>query len=121
MARGRSGLGEIGLILALVGAILLIIFGILEIVATISSGFNQFTQYNYHLFEYSGFNGVVYGIIAIVFGIIIIWAWRYGKIYGHDDELIWGIVFIVFGILAGTIGGLLVLLGGILLLIDFFL
>ena len=116
----KSGLVSIGWILSLFGAILMIIFAIIAII-------NEFT-------EISGISGMTVNffpddpniqnagiIVAIVVGLIIIWIWTEKKLNKRSDLPLLGILFIIFGIITGlSLAGLLVILGGILFLIEYY-
>ena len=124
MAR-KSGLGTLGMLLALIGSILLIIFGLALIVSTVVSGFEDvLAQLNYRIIDLSTYGGdnVVYGILAIIFGVIVFYTWKNGNVKSGDDLLVYGIVYVVlYLVLGGGLGGVLVLLGGVLLIIDYFI
>jgi len=106
MAKAR--IGRIAYILALVGGILMIVFGLLALVGmAISIPFGAFAS----LGMFAGFAtivGIILGIIAII-----------GSKYVTD--LMWAIVLIVVGFLGGGLGGLLVIIGGILGLVAKFI
>ena len=122
MARGKSSLGNAGLILALVGGILLIIFGVLSIASYFVSSFNDLLNQVQLYSLYTGSERLlVGGIIAFVIGVVVVYVWKEGKVGAGDSLLIWGIVFIILGLVGGSLGGLLVILGGILLILDFLL
>lgn len=122
-----SGLTDIGNILALVGGIIMVIFGILEIVnsvaSSLSSSLDTVTKYNYHLYNFGTgtLGGVIDGIILLVLGIVLIYIYKEKKAKSGDEILIFGIIYIVLGVLAWGIGGILSVIGGILLIIDFFI
>ena len=99
----------------------MVIFGILAIVGTFASEANNvFSQYNYFHQDF-GVSGLIYGIILLVLGLILIYIYKGKSGSSGDDLLIYGIVFIVIGFIGGTLGGLLAIIGGILLIVDFFL
>jgi hypothetical protein len=58
--------------------------------------------------------------ITLVCGLIAIFG--YQKLTSRDkgDLILWGIIYIVIGLVGGTVGGLIVLIGGIVLVIDYF-
>ncbi|XHH09961.1 MAG: hypothetical protein ACFCUE_04850 [Candidatus Bathyarchaeia archaeon] len=108
-SHGRSTLGRIAYILVLIGAILLIVFGVLTLIGS-------------PIFANSpvaAFGGIVQGIIEIILGIICLSGARY------VTTLVWAIVLLIVGInaggLAGDFAGILVIIGAILGLIDRFL
>ncbi|APV43451.1 hypothetical protein Dform_00088 [Dehalogenimonas formicexedens] len=89
-------ISRLGYTLALIGGILMVVFGILAVAqSTFRAAF----------YGWGFFNG---GIITLLAGIIaVIGASRV-------RELVWAIILIVIGLLGGGLGGLLVLIGGIL-------
>ena len=120
----KSGLSDLGIILALIGGIIMAIYGILRIVGVFITEANEVLSSAFDVDLLSGNiggeNGVlVAGIIALVLGLVVIWVWKEKKVSG-DGILLWGIVFIVIGLIGGSPGGLLLLIGGILLVIDYF-
>jgi hypothetical protein len=105
MKDGKGSLGYFGYILAIVGGILMIIFGLLSLVGyAISIPFHN---------PIGGFFGS--GIITIILGIVAVVGSK------RVSELIWAIVLIIVGFIGGGIGGLLVLIGGILGLLSHFI
>jgi hypothetical protein len=95
-----------GYILALIGGILIIIFGLLGLIGN-SLG-SAFSPAGYYL------TGAFYSIVAIIIGAICIIG---SKSVG---TLVWAIVLLVLGIVAGGIGGVLVILGALLGLLSIF-
>jgi len=105
MKKGKGSLGYFGYILAIVGGILMIIFGLLSLIGyAISIPFPS-------LVGGFGFGG----IISIILGIVAVVGSK------RVTELIWAIVLIIVGFIGGGIGGLLVLLGGVLGLLAHFI
>ncbi|MHA1992193.1 MAG: hypothetical protein ACW981_18805 [Candidatus Hodarchaeales archaeon] len=120
----KSGLSDLGVILALIGGIIMAVYGILRIVGVFVSEANDLLQSAFDVDLLSGSIGgdngaLVAGVIALVLGLVVIWVWKEKKASG-DGILLWGIVFIVFGLIGGSLGGLLLLIGGLLLVIDYF-
>jgi hypothetical protein len=95
-----SSLSRIASLLALLGGVLLLAFGVLALIASSFGG--TFTHWD---FAYGGVLSIVTGIIAIV-----------GSRSASDT--VWAIVLIVIGLIGGGLGGLLVILGGILGLLS---
>lgn len=85
--------------LALIGGILMVIFGLLALLG----GFSGF--YFYWGYSYGGLVTLIMGVIAII-----------GS--KSASTLVWAIVLIVVGIVGGGLGGLLVVLGGLVGLIT---
>lgn len=97
----RTSLGQIAYILALIGGILLVIFGLLSLLSIGLGGFFYFSIYS---FAYSGIVMLICGVIAIIGARSV-------------NTLVWAIVLIIVGIVGGGLGGLLVVLGGLIGLI----
>lgn len=105
MRHGKGSIGYFGYILAIIGGILMIIFGLLSLVGyAISIPFHS---------PIEGFG--LGGIITIILGIVAVVGSK------RVTELIWAIVLIIVGFVGGRIGGLLVLIGGILGLVAHFI
>ena len=96
----KGSLGQLAYVLALIGGIILVIQGILSFVG---SAFILFVPS-----IIGPLGGSYWGIIQIVLGIIAIMGAR------RTSDLTWDIILIVVGVIAGGLGGLLVLLGGII-------
>jgi hypothetical protein len=95
-------LAYVGYILVLIGGILLIIFGLIGMLGTALIPFSP-------LF----FLGVaVHGLLILIIGIICIIGAR------QAGTLLWAIILLVLGIIAGGIGGTLVIVGALLGLIS---
>ena len=95
----KGSLGQLAYILALIGGIILVIQGILSFVGM------AFILLVPSIIGPLG--GSYWGIIEIVLGIIAIYGAK------RATDLTWDIILIVVGVIAGGLGGLLVLLGGI--------
>jgi hypothetical protein len=93
-------LGRAAYILVLIGGILLVVFGLVSLIGTSIANFSLI----------SGF-GLGGAIIQIILGIIALIGAK------SVSRLEWAIILIIVGLIAGGIGGILVLLGGILSLI----
>jgi len=94
-----TSVSTIAYYLALIGGILMVIFGLLALLG----GFSGF--YFYWGYSYGGIVTLIMGVIAII-----------GS--RSASTLAWAIVLIIVGLIGGGVGGLLVLLGGILGLIT---
>jgi hypothetical protein len=99
----KGSLGQLAYVLALIGGIILVIQGILSFLGM------AFTLFVPSIIGPLG--GSYWGIIEIILGIIAIIGAR------RATDLTWDIILIVIGVIAGGLGGLLVLLGGIVGLI----
>lgn len=95
-----------GYILALIGGILIIVFGLLGFIGY-SLG-SVFSPVGYYI------SGAIWSIVAIVIGVICVIG---SKSVG---TLVWAIVLLVLGIVSGGLGGALVILGALLGLVSIF-
>ncbi len=93
-----TDLSRIAYYLALIGGILMIVFGLIGF-------FGSFGDNILHWgFSYGGIVTIIMGIIAVIGARSV-------------NTLVWAIVLIIVGLIGGGIGGLLVLLGGLIGLI----
>ena len=97
-----SEISRIAYYLALIGGILLVIFGLLSLIGYALVYFGPFISFGLAYF----------GIVTIICGIIAIIGAK------SVTTIVWAIVLIVVGIIGGGLGGLLVVLGGLLGLIT---
>jgi hypothetical protein len=95
-----TSLTRIASLLALIGGVLLLAFGLLALIASPFGG--TITHWD---FAYGGVLSIVTGIIAII-----------GSRSASDT--VWAIVLIIVGVIGGGLGGLLVILGGIIGLLS---
>ncbi|PWI48981.1 hypothetical protein CEE45_03440 [Candidatus Heimdallarchaeota archaeon B3_Heim] len=119
----------IGRILGVIGGILMVVLGIIKILN------NVLDQAVYELDQFGidlGMNFVgdavggsndwlVAAALMIILGIVAIYGYQQLAGRGKGDLFVWGIIYIVVGILGAGLGGLLVLIGGIVLLLDNFI
>ena len=96
----KGSLGQLAYVLALIGGVILVIQGILSFLGM------AFTLYVPSIIGPLG--GSYWAIIEIILGIIAIIGAK------RATDLTWDIILIVVGVIAGGLGGLLVLLGGII-------
>ena len=90
-----TSVSTIAYYLALIGGILMIVFGLLGF-------FGSFGDYYLHWgFAYGGIVTLIMGVIAIVGA-------------RSASTIVWAIVLIIVGLIGGGLGGFLVLIGGIL-------
>lgn len=118
----RSTLTTVGLIFALIGGIILIAVGALSIISLFVEAIAEVTADFYTVTSVFGTGDVytvVYGLLAIIMGILVIWIWKEGRVRSHGDLLIYGIIFIVLGVVGGMPGGIIVFVGGVFLVIDY--
>ncbi len=92
---------RIAYILALVGGILMAIFGLLSLIGFHYENFGPVLHWG---FAYGSIVTIICGVIALVGA-------------KSATTLVWAIVLIIVGMIGGGLGGLLVVLGGILGLI----
>ena len=120
-----ADLKPIGRILGVIGGLVMIIFGIIIVV-------NNLLQEALLTLDLLGanflgdtvggdFGWVVSAALMIVCGLIAIFG--YQKLSSRDkgDLLLWGIIYIVVGLVGWGLGGILVLIAGIILVIDYFI
>jgi hypothetical protein len=98
-------ISQVAYVLALIGGILLVIFGLLSLVGIAAPIAGPYARWDYG-FAYGGIVSLVCGIIAIIGAKSV-------------TTLVWAIVLIIVGLIGGGIGGLLVVLGGIIGLIVY--
>ena len=116
----KGTLGNIGILLSAIAGIILLVFGIILIVASLLTDVRDQVQSLQFDYLTIGDNALLaYGLISIVLGLITVWAWKNNKI--EKSMLLWGIIFIVFGLLTGALPSVLLVVGGILLVLDEFL
>jgi hypothetical protein len=99
----RTSIGQLAFILALIGGVLLIIFGLLSLFS-IALGGPSFFYWSVYSFAYSGLVMIICGIIAVIGARSV-------------TTLLWAVILLVVGIIGGGLGGLLVVLGAIIGLI----
>lgn len=101
-----KSLANAGRILVLVGGILMVLFGVLNLLEL------AFTIPFRSPLEDLNLISRGFGVIPIILGVVAIIGAKY------SDTLLWSIVLIIIGYLGGGLGGLLVLVGGILGLVS---
>jgi hypothetical protein len=94
-------ISRIAYILALIGGILLIIFGLIDLIGF--TGLAIF-HFSFYVFAYAGLVAIICGIIAIIGA-------------RSASTLVWAIILIIVGIIGEGLGGILVILGGLIGLI----
>ena len=104
--RKKTGLELLAAILVAIGAVLCIVFGLLSVFLVPGAERYAFG----FLFQMSP----VKEILAIIFGIIIIAIEGFNKLNDY-----WAIIgVIILGIIAATVGGLLIIIGALLAIIE---
>jgi hypothetical protein len=89
-------ISRLGYTLALIGSILMIVFGILAVARD---------TFRVAFYGWGFFNG---GLVELLAGIVAVIG------ANRVRELTWAIILIIAGLVGGGLGGLLVLIGGIL-------
>ncbi|MFX1284562.1 MAG: hypothetical protein ACFFB5_12955 [Promethearchaeota archaeon] len=64
---------------------------------------------------------IIAAAITLVCGVIAIYGYQKLSSKDKGDLILWGIIYIVIGIVGGTVGGLIVLIAGVILVIDYFI
>jgi hypothetical protein len=100
-----STLAYAGFILALIGGIIVLLFGLFDLLKVGVGVFRGISLLGF-------FSGTAWSLAQIVIGIVCIIGSRF------VSNLVWAIVLLVLGLIAGTIGGTLVLIGAILGLVS---
>ena len=106
----KGSLNQIAYILALIGGIILIIMGILSFLGTAAR-----TLMFVPSILGGSLGGFAFAIIVIILGIVAIYGSK------RATDLTWGIILVIVGLIAGGLGGVLVLLGGICGLLSRFI
>ena len=97
-----STLSYVGYVLALVGGIIIILLGVLDLLGSA-----------FRLFSIPSFlRGTAYALVHIVIGAACIIGSKY------VSKLVWGILLLILGIIVGNIGGSLVIIGALLGLVS---
>lgn len=100
----EMSVSRIAYILALIGGILLLIFGLISLIGSSFGPSYLYWGWGFASFAYGGIISLICGVIAIVGA-------------RSASTLVWAIVLIIVGIIGTGLGGLLVVLGGLLGLI----
>jgi len=123
-----ADLKVIGRILGVLGGLIMVIFAIVIVVSNVAaelveafSDILDLTTINLAGQALGTEAWIIAAAITLVCGLIAIVG--YQKLSSRDkgDLILWGIIYIVIGLIGGTVGGLIVLIGGIVLVIDYFI
>ena len=68
-------------------------------------------------FSFHGLGGIAGAIVTIILGIVAMYLQKEVKLTEEGMTVLLAIILIVIGFIGGTIGGILVIIGGILLLL----
>src|SRR5665647_689556 len=96
-----TSISQIAYILALIGGILLVIFGLISFIGSPFGPSFLYWGWGFASFAYGGIISIICGVIAIIGA-------------RSASTLVWAIVLIIVGIIGGGLGGTLVVLGGLL-------
>ena len=119
----------IGRILGLIGGLLMVIIGIIYALNNVlDQAVFALDQFGFDLgmnFVGDAVGGdlqwIVTAALMIITGLIAIYGYQALAGRSKGDLLVWGIIYVVLGLVGFGLGGLLVLIGGIVLLIDNFI
>ncbi len=123
-----ADLKGIGRILGMLGGIIMVVFALIIVVTGLASDLvDAFSE----ILDLATFNiagqalgttaWLVSAAITLVCGLIAIFGYQKLASRNKGDLILWGIIYIIVGLVGGTIGGLLVLIAGIILVIDYFI
>jgi hypothetical protein len=124
-----ANLKFIGRILGGVGGLLMILIGILLIVNKVLnqtiidlniSGIDLGTNFIANTIG-GDFNWLVSAILMIILGLIALYGFNQLDGRSQSDLFVWGIIYIVIGLVGAGLGGFLAIVGGIVLIIDYFI
>lgn len=100
--RGKGSIATFGYVLALIGGIVVILHSLAALL-----NFPVYLPFHSPLGGYFGI-----GVITLILGVVAVFGSK------RVNELVWAVVLMVVGFLAGGIGGLLTLLGGLVGLLS---
>lgn len=103
--KSASTLSYVGYILALLGGIIIILFGLFDLLGVAFRVFRDISLLSF-------LSGTLFALVQIVIGIVCIIGSRF------ISKLVWAIILLILGIIAGTLGGSLVVIGAILGLVS---
>jgi hypothetical protein len=102
MSMPGTSVSQLAYYLALIGGILMVVFGLLSLIGSSFDPVGPFLRLGF----------AYYSIVTIICGVIAIIGAK------SASTLVWAIVLIIVGLIGGGLGGLLVLLGGIIGLVT---
>lgn len=123
-----ANLKGLGRILGVLGGLIMVVFAIIMVISNVAAELVEamqdiidLTTINIARESMGADAWIVAAAITAVCGVIAIFG--YQKLASRDkgDLILWGIIYIVLGLVGGTVGGLIVLIGGIVLIIDYFI
>lgn len=96
-----STISYIGYILALIGGLVMILFGLFNLLGVASHSLHEIALLSF-------LTGTVSALVQTVIGIVCIIGSKF------VSSLVWAIILLMLGVVAGTLGGSLVIVGAIL-------
>ncbi len=96
-----STLSYVGYVLALIGGIIIILFGLFDLLGVASRVLHDIALLSF-------LSGTVSALVQVVIGVVCIIGSKF------ISNLVWAIILLILGIIAGTLGGSLVAIGAIL-------
>ena len=122
-----ADLRGIGRILGVLGGIIMVVFAIVMVVSNVAS---ELVAAFSNILDLATINiagqalgstgWIISAAITVVCGVIAVFGYQKLSSKDKGDLILWGIIYIVIGLVGGTVGGLIVLIGGIILVIDYF-
>lgn len=67
------------------------------------------------------YNWLVSAILMIILGLIALYGFAQLDGRSQSDLFVWGIIYVVIGLVGAGLGGFLLIIGGIVLIIDYFI
>jgi hypothetical protein len=121
-----ADLKGIGRILGVLGGLIMVVFAILITARNVASELVEAMEdiieiTTLNIAGQAGLDWIVSVAITLVCGIIAIYGYQQLASKDKGALILWGIIYIIIGLVGGTIGGLIVLIGGIVLVIDYFI
>ncbi len=123
-----ADLRGIGRILGVLGGIIMVVFAIIIVISNVAS---ELVEAFGDILDLATINiagqalgdtgWIVSAAITLICGLVAILGYQKLTSKDKSDLILWGIIYIVIGLIGGTLGGLIVLIGGIVLVIDYFL
>lgn len=120
-----ADLRPIGRILGVIGGLIMIIIGIIMVINNLLEAGQELL--NLDLLGFSVVGGavgtegwIITAAVMIVCGLIAIIGYQKLSTKKKEPLLLWGIIYVVIGFVGGTVGAVLILIGGIILIIDYF-
>jgi hypothetical protein len=106
---------------ALIGGFILIIQGFLSLFSQLNEGLGVFGGMSFFALVGVWWLSALLAIVIGVLVILLIWKWIIDKIGRGpliEDPIGIGVILLILGLIAGGVGGILVLIGGIFYLIS---